>query len=373
MFLYTVNSNVADAGSGIKGEIFLNRITSNNWSGYSGANGATIRAVSQPTGWRSHSTVMTDNGTWVGWTATGNPNTFWVSTDNLNGFMARSVGTSNNVNMGTARGKIWHATDYTNASANSLYITNDMCKTWTLAGAFPAPGVVKWTPSRHNSTMICTSTVAAHRQKIWRSTNDGASWTQLATPTDWYGPHGVEVDAHGRGYPVSGPTNTWLMAGFDSSNTTAIWRSTDDGVTWTKITSLPRPVGESYLNPDNSSNRWSMPHVKYDPTGGQFVVAIPHTDVAAGDNGGPGFIYSSPDGATWTLRYTTANNETISNLINTGTNSWMFTYGFTPNYNPSDGTIISGTWRYTTNLFSSTSSTGGRDANSIWGWQGRRL
>ena len=65
--------------------------------------------------------------------------------------------------------------------------------------------------------------IVVDEQKIWRSTNSGASFTQVTGLTGLF--VGIATDNDG----------TWVSCG----NNGNIWRSTNDGVTWTKVDSYP--------------------------------------------------------------------------------------------------------------------------------------
>ncbi len=97
----------------------------------------------------------------------------------------------------------------------------------------------------------------------WRSTNNGATWTQMNASAGWSGRFAHSSVAMPDGSIV-------LMGGYDGSSnvTNDVWRSTDTGATWTEVnasagwsarfghTSVPMPNGSIVLmgGADNNYN-----------------------------------------------------------------------------------------------------------------------
>lgn len=89
---------------------------------------------------------------------------------------------------------------------------------------------------------------------IWRSTNGGASWTQVLNASDW-APFDVKTDGDG----------TWIACGGATSATTRnarVFRSTNDGVSWTQILNINPPGAATnqrcfhHLAYDEALNEW---------------------------------------------------------------------------------------------------------------------
>ena len=114
---------------------------------------------------------------------------------------------------------------------------------------------------------------------VWRSTDNGATWTQMTANARWSARAGPSSVAMPDGSIV-------LMGGFDSTSanpTNDVWRSTDNGATWTQMT---------------ASAGWSA-------RAGHSSVAMPDGSIVL-MGGSPGFFYdndvwrSTDNGATWT-------------------------------------------------------------------------
>ena len=90
-------------------------------------------------------------------------------------------------------------------------------------------------PIRHNDT--------------WRSTDNGATWTQMTANAGWSARQGHSSVVMPDGSIV-------LMGGFDGSFKKDVWRSTDNGATWTQMTAnagwSARQGHSSVVMPDGS-------------------------------------------------------------------------------------------------------------------------
>ena len=64
---------------------------------------------------------------------------------------------------------------------------------------------------------------------VWRSTDNGATWTEMTADAGWSGRNGLSV--------VATPDNSIVLMGGNDFNgdKSDIWRSTDDGATWTEM------------------------------------------------------------------------------------------------------------------------------------------
>lgn len=85
-----------------------------------------------------------------------------------------------------------------------------------------------------NSGAIIIVTARDGNARLWRSTDDGVTWSQRATMTITAGATGVRglwVDS--RGYIYAGGTTETTYETY--TKFAEVWRSTDDGVTWSKV------------------------------------------------------------------------------------------------------------------------------------------
>ena len=112
---------------------------------------------------------------------------------------------------------------------------------------------------------------------VWRSTDYGATWTEVNASAGWTGRWGHSSVAMPDGSIV-------LMGGYDGNLRNDVWRSTDSGTTWTEV---------------NTSPGWSE---RYQYSS----VALPDGSIVltGGSDGGSIFNNtwrSTDNGATWTL------------------------------------------------------------------------
>jgi N-acetylneuraminic acid mutarotase len=116
---------------------------------------------------------------------------------------------------------------------------------------------------------------------VWRSTDNGATWTEMTADAGWSGRNGLSV--------VATPDNSIVLMGGNDFNgdKSDIWRSTDDGATWTEMN----------------------PHAGWPPRSYQSSVAMQDGSIVlmggVGDTNNNISHYndvwrSTDDGATWT-------------------------------------------------------------------------
>ena len=88
-----------------------------------------------------------------------------------------------------------------------------------------------------------------NKNDVWRSTNNGATWTQMTASAGWSGRYFFSSVAMPDGSIV-------LMGGNDGTNKNDVWRSTNNGATWTQMTASAgwsaRPGSSSVVMPDGS-------------------------------------------------------------------------------------------------------------------------
>jgi hypothetical protein len=91
--------------------------------------------------------------------------------------------------------------------------------------------------------------VFTYLNDVWRSTDQGATWTQMTAAAEWTARNG-----HASVAPPDG--SIVLMGGYDDSRRNDVWRSTDQGATWTQMTAAAEWTGRdnhtSVALPDGS-------------------------------------------------------------------------------------------------------------------------
>jgi photosystem II stability/assembly factor-like uncharacterized protein len=144
--------------------------------------------------------------------------------------------------------------------SNDLYTSNNWGSTWTdqSTGAAnklpdsPHRCEVSYCPSNSNRIYVSINT---NKGEIWRSTDNGATWTQRCTGYEYLGKQGwynncIWVD----------PTNSdrVIVGGIDN------WRSTDGGSTLTKISDWHDYHNGGSANSAHADNHCIISHPNYD-------------------------------------------------------------------------------------------------------------
>jgi len=138
---------------------------------------------------------------------------------------------------------------------NDVWRSTDNGATWTQVTASAG-----WSARSYPSSVVMPdgSIVLAGgedstgvKNDVWRSTDNGATWTQVNASAEWAPRYGHSSVAMPDGSIV-------LMGGFDGlvTDMNDIWRSTDNGATWTQVTAsaewTPRYGHSSVAMPDGS-------------------------------------------------------------------------------------------------------------------------
>jgi PGF-pre-PGF domain-containing protein len=117
---------------------------------------------------------------------------------------------------------------------NDVWRSGDYGATWTLVNASAG-----WEPrDQHSSVAMLDGTIvlmgghAGHlKNDVWKSTDTGATWTRVNGSAGW-----IEREAHSS---VAMPDGSIVLMGGWNSFTEGFkndtWRSTDDGATWTQV------------------------------------------------------------------------------------------------------------------------------------------
>jgi len=169
--------------------------------------------------WRS-----TDNGaTWTSMNASGNP-----------GWGARYGHTSVAMPDGSIVLMGGYDFEFGNYQ-NDVWRSTDNGATWTQVNASAG-----WTPRAWHSSVVMPDgsivlmggldNVGSKKSDVWRSTDNGVTWTRLTSGASWNGRYSHTSVLLPDGSIV-------LMGGLDTSgnNDNEVWRSTDNGATWTEV------------------------------------------------------------------------------------------------------------------------------------------
>lgn len=139
-----------------------------------------------------------------------------------------------------------------------------------------------------NPDVLYSSTIISSSSDVWRSTNNGLSWTQM---------NNVGIPSNGirrMEIAVTPDDSTYVYAlGTNSNNgLEGVYRSTDTGLTWTKrtTTNSPNLLGWSTVGSDSGGQGW------YD-----LALAVDPNDKDLIYTGGVNVWRSNSGGSTWTL------------------------------------------------------------------------
>ncbi|MCX6689907.1 MAG: hypothetical protein NTZ39_09520, partial [Methanoregula sp.] len=215
----------------------------------------------------AHSSVAMSDGSIVlmGGSESGTrENDTWQSTDNgatwtqvnaSSGWMVRSAHSS----VAMPDGSIVLTAGWTGTGGsyyNDTWRSTDNGATWTQVNASSGWTARAW----HSSVAMPDGSIVlmggdvgsgVYKDDTWRSTDNGATWMQVNASAGWtprYGQSSVVM-----------PDSSIVLAGGDSSDdiyTNDTWRSTDNGATWTRVNAssgwMPRAYHSSVAMPDGS-------------------------------------------------------------------------------------------------------------------------
>ena len=143
----------------------------------------------------------------------------------------------------------------TNGIKNDVWRSTDNGTTWT-----QITGSAGWSARSYPSSVVMPDgsivlaggeDITGIRNDVWRSTDNGATWTRVTGSAGWAPRYGHSSVAMPDGSIV-------MMGGFDGlvSYMNDVWRSADNGVTWTQVTGSPgwsaRYCHSSVAMPDGS-------------------------------------------------------------------------------------------------------------------------
>jgi PKD repeat protein len=230
-------------------------------------NGTTWAQVNASAGWsarESHSSVVMLDGSIVlmgGIDGSSRKNDVWRSTDNGATWTQLTASAPWSVRYGhrcvvMPDGSIvlmGGCGTGNNNNNNDVWRSTDNGATWTQVNAS-----AEWSARRfHSSVEMMDGSIVlmggydgSFRNDVWRSANNGTTWTQLTESAEWSARYGHSCEVMPDGSIV-------LMGGeVTSGEQNDVWRSTDNGATWTQVNASAgwsvRCYSSSVVMPDGS-------------------------------------------------------------------------------------------------------------------------
>ena len=216
-------------------------------------------------------------------------------------------------------GAIFARTEYTFTAFLALYRTSDDGETWTILPDETGPGRVRNAalgPRAGQIYVLASDWSRPGGSVVGRSTDDGASWTTLATTADHI--FSIAVDPRGS-VTLFAPHATYPWT------TVGLLRSTDGGANWAEATTgletQPEEVvvdarsGTAYAFSQGSlyrtrdrGDRWTR---LYLPVGGQGIgkLTVDPSSMTLYAATGSGLLTSSDEGDSWTQLIVSGDHE----------------------------------------------------------------
>jgi len=224
--------------------------------------------------WRS----IDKGATWTRMTA----NAEWVA---RGGHMSVALSDGSIVLMGGNAGS-WYSGIY----KNDVWRSTDKGATWTQVTASAG-----WAARSESRSVLMPDgsivlmggapSIGGYKNDVWRSTDSGATWTQQTASAGWAARSGHSS--------VAMPDNSIILSGgYTGVQKNDVWRSTDSGATWTQVTAnaewSARSSHSSVVVPDGSiilmgsgSSGFGNDVWRFQPTGSSLQHPM-HTYTSAG-------------------------------------------------------------------------------------------
>jgi hypothetical protein len=190
---------------------------------------------------------------------------------------------------------------------NDVWRSTNQGATWTQMTA-----AAEWSTRRdHSSVALPDGSIVLmggwmKKNDVWRSTDQGATWTQMTAAAEWTG-------RDGHTSVVLPDRSIVLMGGYDSSYRKDVWRSTDQGATWTLMTAaapwVARSSHSSVALPDGSivlTGGWGSSFNRND---------VWRLETAGSSEQHPTHIYTEP--GTYSVALQVYNDDGFSNMRKT--------------------------------------------------------
>lgn len=155
---------------------------------------------------------------------------------------------------------------------------------WTKRGPLNVGGRTRgFAPDMRNANILLAGGVSGG---MWRSTDDGATWVKTTAPDQLHSVTSLVQD------PRTGQQDVWYAGTGERSGNSAgvtgapfrgngIFKSTDNGVSWTSLTSTASNTPQTYDNAFDFVNR-----IAIDPTDGEIYAAASNMILKSMDAGG---------------------------------------------------------------------------------------
>ncbi|QYR20333.1 RICIN domain-containing protein [Paenibacillus sp. sptzw28] len=202
---------------------------------------------------------------------------------------------------------------------------------------------------------------------ILRSTDKGTTWQATQLPFKVGG--NMPGRSMGERLMIDPNANNILYFGARSGN--GLWKSTDYGVTWTKVTSFP-DVGTYIQSPgqEYGSDLIGLDWITFDPRTGSSGNPTQTIYVGVADNTGDSIYRSTDGGATWSAVPGQPHAGFMPHhgvLSSTGNLYITYNNGVGP-YDGSKGDL----WKYNTNtgVWTNISPVPSTDSSQTWGYGG---
>ncbi|MFA6260893.1 MAG: T9SS type A sorting domain-containing protein [Bacteroidia bacterium] len=189
---------------------------------------------------------------------------------------------------GGVTGGLWYNSDITNGNSNWISV-NDFWDNISIT-------CIAYDPNNTQIMYVGTgegwggSATPTRGAGIWKSTNGGGSWTQLASTTGYYYVNDIVVrNESGTSVVYAAVDGTFYQGVFHGSNAAGLRRSNNGGTSWTQVLPLIPGQAVNFVASDieiGANNR--------------IWIGTRRTPFASTDRGG-GRILFSDNGTTWTI------------------------------------------------------------------------
>ena len=201
---------------------------------------------------------------------------------------------------------------YAKTDMGGAYRSTDGGATWTQMFNFVSSDNWSWTgmeslavdPSNANLVYAAGGTYVnswdPNNGVIWRSSDQGNTWSYTQLPFKM----GGNMNGRGMGERLAVDPNKGSILYFGARNGNGLWKSSDSGVTWAKVSNFP-DVGTFVANATDPNGYLLYPvgitWVIFDPKSGTTGSASQtiYVGVATNSSGSHNIYRSSDGGATW--------------------------------------------------------------------------
>ncbi|MBN1135139.1 MAG: exo-alpha-sialidase [Anaerolineae bacterium] len=207
--------------------------------------GATWTEMTTAAGWtarRFHTSVTLPDGSIVlmgGDNGSGSWNDVWRSTDQGATWTQQTAAAewtarTDHTSVALPDGSIVLMGGYDGSRRNDVWRSTDQGATWTQltsTASWTARSSLRSVVLSDGSIVLMGGSDGSVRNDVWRSTDQGATWTEMTAATLWPARSGHTSVALSDGSIVLMGGSPGGLSGMDD-----VWRSTDQGATWTQMT-----------------------------------------------------------------------------------------------------------------------------------------